>query len=507
MEGTHHRSRTSRRAFTTVVLLSITFMLLLSAAETGAQAAKDDMKRAAQLEKEGQYSNAAELYLRILRLRPGDQKARTGLAGVADRAIDEKVSAAAKLEEELRLDDAIAALESARNLKDRVVGFKIELERPHSLDEKKRQLIDARVTGLLLEAEAAASESLWSAAIAHLQKVESLKPDDGDTRERLYEVWVQWGEANIQQGRLRAAAERFESASRVPGFRGSPAVSKAARVHAELGLSALRRGACRAAVADLRTAERLAPGIVASGDAAEAEACARTCARVSITSDPDSAVGDRFFSELSAETKRRIAAGASEFLDIRTDSAARPQACGKRAFPGIDGGPVWSGPYVITVRVTALGIVRQPASSSTRQSVSQQTGWTGTVVTYEEYGEILLGSLSGWVTLKDESNGGVSMPLPIRVTGETTSRWRRSPIATTTARDVYGRERPTGVVVGVTGSGKSQADEARKEARERLTETLVQDFAAEVGRVVLSTLDVEPSVPDPTSLPESSDSR
>jgi hypothetical protein len=57
------------------------------------------------------------------------------------------------------------------------------------------------------------------------------------------------------------------------------------------------------------------------------------------------------------------------------------------------------------------------------------------------------------------------------------------------------------VTIGGTGGGRAQADDARRQARSHLNERLVQDFADETARLVLSVVDAEPAVPDPTELP------
>ena len=49
--------------------------------------------------------------------------------------------------------------------------------------------------------------------------------------------------------------------------------------------------------------------------------------------------------------------------------------------------------------------------------------------------------------------------------------------------------------------GKAQAEDERRQARLGLTEALVLDFASEAARLLLSIVDVEPAVPDPTALP------
>jgi hypothetical protein len=58
----------------------------------------------------------------------------------------------------------------------------------------------------------------------------------------------------------------------------------------------------------------------------------------------------------------------------------------------------------------------------------------------------------------------------------------------------------TGVVIGGSRQGRVPADEARNQARAQLSERLVQRFATEAALQVLSVVDGEPAVPDPTEL-------
>jgi hypothetical protein len=57
-------------------------------------------------------------------------------------------------------------------------------------------------------------------------------------------------------------------------------------------------------------------------------------------------------------------------------------------------------------------------------------------------------------------------------------------------------------MIGSTGGGRAEADEARRQARAHLNERLVHSFAAESARLMLSVVDAEPAVPDPTVMPD-----
>lgn len=162
------------------------------------------------------------------------------------------------------------------------------------------------------------------------------------------------------------------------------------------------------------------------------------------------------------------------------------------------------GPYSTSVRITALSVIRQPASSSTRQARSHHGAQVETVVTYQQDVEVLSGTLSGWVTVTDQRSRGASIQLPVRVTDEALSRWQGNAVSSSVTRTgpTGGSSASTGVMIGSTGGGRAEADEARRQARAHLNERLVHSFAAESARLMLSVVDAEPAVPDPTVMPD-----
>ena len=483
------------------VLAIFALSLLALCHNVGAAAADDPFKNGARYEKERQFFKAAESYARVLRLKPGDQKARTALARVGDRAVSEKLSIASELEAELKLDEAVAALDAARRLQDQMLTLKVGADQGSHIDSMRKRLVTRRVEALLAEADRAHADGLWSAAVAHLQQVEVLLPDFNDTRKRLHDVWVAWGEANVDEGRLRAAAERFEQAAGVPGWGSGPSGRRAAAIWAGLGNSVLARGACRGALADFRAAERLAPGSVGPDALKQAAACAETCVQLKVIADPESGLGEGQFDLLGAEVRKQINTGASEFLKLRSSSSNDARECNSRTLPGVDGQPMIVGPYSAAIRVTAITVIRQSASASTRQARPQLGGPVDMIVTYEEYQEPFIGTISGWVTVTDKGSPGLSVPLPVKITRQTLARWQRNPISSATATDYRSGRTSTVVMIDGSNRGKAQAEDERRQARLGLTEALVLDFASEAARLLLSIVDVEPAVPDPTALP------
>ncbi len=469
--------------------------LVVACLGLGVSAAENDLKTGAAHEEQGQFFRAAEIYLGAVRQKPRDQKARRALERTADRAIEEKFRNAEALSADLKTAEAITELETAARFTAKLAEIGIRPMRAGEIAARKERLVSDRVEALLAEIERARSGGSWSAAIAHIEQVEALRPGLDETRDLLHDTWIAWGDANVREGRLRAAVERYEHASRVG--RVSNGAARAAAIRVGLAESALRRGACRAATADLRRAEQLVAGSVKPELLDQAKSCAATCVRVSVVADRDSGLPEGASDHLLTALRKQVLADSSEFLRI-SDSAG-PSTCDRRTLPGPDGEPMSVGPYSAVLRVTAVSMVRQPASASTRHARQQQAG-TEMTTSYEEFRENLNGTISGWVTVTDQRATAMSVPMPLRANGQATARWQRSPVSTMTRADAWTGQSDTTVVIDVSGRAKPQADKARERARRDLVDTLSQNLVTEAARRILSTLDVEPAVADPTKL-------
>lgn len=288
----------------------VVFGLLVLCGDVGAGAAQDDLKAGAKLEKQRRFFSAAEAYSRALRQKPRDQKARQALERTADRAIEEQLQYVEALDAELRLDEAIAELDVTARFRERLAELGVEPRQTHAIAARRDDLVSRRVQALLAEAESARAVGLWSAAIAHLQQVDALRP-----------------------------------------------------------------------------------------------------------------------------------------------RAVRPCA-GRRP-------PLGTLPCRVQTPPTRLG-------------------WR--------------------VTVTDQSATGMSLPLPVRARAQATGLWQSSPVSTVTRENAYTGQRDTVVMVGVAGRGKAQADHARERARVDLLQKLIQAFATEATQRLLSIVDVEPAVADPSEL-------
>ena len=125
----------------------LVFCMLAFSSEVGANQVRDNFRRGTQLEQQGQYFRAATTYLVVLRLEPGHRNARAALTRVIDQATSEKLSSAAALEAELRIDEAIAEIEMAGRLLERSASFGIEGGQQRVLEARRVQLVDRRPLG------------------------------------------------------------------------------------------------------------------------------------------------------------------------------------------------------------------------------------------------------------------------------------------------------------------------------------------------------------------------
>ncbi len=481
----------------------VLFVLALSTAAPVAGASPltgDDLRIAVRFEEQGRHLEAAEAYAKMLRLEPGNQKAKKGLARVGDRAVDERVATAADLEESGRFADAGDELGRAQAMVDRMAAAGIATAAGEQVAVTLGALTTRWVASLEIEAVRALEDGLWSVAIGHLRQIESLRPDSGDVRRRLTEAWAAWGRQDLHEGRYRAAAERFMEAARVPGAKADVASRQAAAIMARLGEDAVGRGACRRAVADLRVATQLELDAVDAGLLARAEACAVTCLVVAVISEIEVGLEADRVERFRTDIRGRLAAEGTEFLRIDERSSAPREPCGLDLSSTSTSGSTarW---FRAAVAITSQSVLREPATSRTREfrsrrAIDKHTVVENTVVV-RQYEEVFSGSMTGSVTLTDRRTGSVSPAIPIRVTAEETAVWIK--------------ELPTSVVggpvpLGITSAGTAlnpelqrlaRIDEQRRDARARLGERLLDEFAAEAARIAREMVDSEPDVAPP----------
>jgi tetratricopeptide (TPR) repeat protein len=188
-------------------------------------------------------------------------------------------------------------------------------------------LVDRWVATLYNEAVEDQEDGVFSAAVANLRQIESLRPGRDDVRSRLIEVWTAWGNRDLREGRLRAAAERFGEASRIPGQPDDWAARQAATILSRLGFFALEKGACRNAVADLRAAASLAPDVVDADELRAAESCAVTCVSITAVAAPEIGLDAPQVERIKTEIRGKLVSEGSEFLRVLDRGGAARGAC------------------------------------------------------------------------------------------------------------------------------------------------------------------------------------
>ncbi len=465
----------------------------------------DALKSANRSEQAGDAFTAAETYLRVLRLAPGNQKAKKGLERVADAAISAKTAGAREFEAAMRFADAAAELGKAADLNNRIRAAGITTTETVDLTAALDQLVDRWVANLVVEATAAEKDELWSAAVANLRQIELLRPGRDDVRTRLRGVWTAWGDRDLKEGRLRSAAQRFKEAALVPGSDGSSEFSRAAKILAQLGGSALEKGACRSAVVDLREAARLAPDAVEAGALRRAESCAVTCVSIAAVAAPEAGLEASRAEQLKSDISGRVASGGSEFLRLLDRASAGRVACEEASAPGADAVAVGAARrFRVAVAAKSQAMLRSPATSVSREfrtkHVVEEETVAESVVVIRVYEEVFKGTMTGSVTITDLRSGRTSPEIPILVSSEATAQWVKNPTTELSMVQVGKGQGAGGAASDPRLRSLSRIDDQREDARARLSVILTQDFAAEVARVVLSTIDGEIGVPDPAEV-------
>jgi tetratricopeptide (TPR) repeat protein len=462
----------------------------------------DALKSAARLEQAGEYFNSAEAYARVLRLEPGNQKAKKGLGRVADHAVSAKIAAARELEGALRFADAAAELTKAVDLRDRIRAAGIAtggaVDGAAALDG----LIDRWVKNLYDEAVEAQDEELFSAAVANLRQIESLRPGHEDVRARLLEVWTAWGERDLREGRLRAAAERFEEASLVPGHSGVRESRRAATILSRLGSFALEKGACRSAVADLRAAALLELDVVDGNELRAAESCAVTCVTITAVAEPEIGLDASQVDRMKADIRGQLANGGSEFLRVLDRGGAGRGACDDAVADGAAAGAARR--FRVAVAAKSQAMIRSPATSVSREfrtnHVVEEETVAKTVVVIRVYEEVFAGTMTGSITITDQRTGRSSPAIPVVVRSEATAQWVKSPTSSIAMEQVRPGQGPGNPPADPRLQRLSRIEDQRRDARTRLGAALTQQFAEEVARVVVAAVDAEISVTDPSEI-------
>lgn len=147
----------------------------LSAAE--AQSVNKLLKRAADLESEGNYRDAANVYNEVLFRSPGHKTARTGLQRSSQFVLDEMLSAFWRFYQLENYEEALQEYQKAKNFERRVATQQIRLEWPSHYEEYYREAVNGRCRALYLEAAKALDARNYSQVTKYIREIQALKPD------------------------------------------------------------------------------------------------------------------------------------------------------------------------------------------------------------------------------------------------------------------------------------------------------------------------------------------
>ena len=411
-----------------------------------------------------------------------------------------------RYEASLRFTDAQVELAAAAQLQTRARAAGISLGDEFDAEAAYEGLIDRWVEHLYGEAIDAQEDETWSAAVAHLRKIEDLRPAYRDVRGRLAEVWTAWGRQELDLRMYRSAADRFKEASRVAGNFGATASAEAAAIMAGLGAHSLEKGACRSAIRDFRAAMMMVPDAVPSGALERAESCALTCLSLAVGSDPEMGLEASKVERIGAEIRKLVADRGSRFLTMIRRGSTVPGPCDSFPSPGTSGAAEARTPRRIraTVELTSQTALRSPATSRNREFRSRQTIGDEvvgeSVVVIRVYEEVFSGAMTGTITLTDQRSGRSSPPIPVRVQAEAVAQWVKD-AGTLLAAGSSARSLGTGSRPGVPGLNQLvRIDSQRQEARSHLGDSLIQAFIAEAADTILEIVDAEPEISDPASI-------
>jgi len=481
-----------------LLALGLAVMLLPAAAGNG-----NEFKQGREQEKRNQPYKAALSYASVLERAPGDTKARKALERVAAPALEKKLEDARELESSLRAREAIAELEKLRDLQDTL--NRLGIETPDAVDVNARieEIRASAAERFYGDAERELAEGRWSGAVASFQEIEAIRPGYRDVQDRLASVWEAWGRADLAEGRYRAAAERFLQGTAVPGGDRAALARQAATLLEQLAAYALQRGACRRAAMDLGEVLRIAPSPQTRTALLEAESCAETGLTVSLSGDPGVDIDASQLGQLRLLLRQQILSNASGF--VRLAGLGLPTQAAPfhaRKLPGLGGKPLTCGPYRCAVTLTALNVLRSPAEASPRQMRSSGAFGGDVSVNYQEYEESFKGLISGWIVIQDEASGHEGIPIPVRVSLQDRATWVGNSVSVLSRQDPFTYQGTTGIRFDPAFRRRQEVGAQRQDTRQRLTESLLQQFAVEAARVLLQTVDSEPAIPVPDRLPD-----
>ena len=216
----------------------------------GCASANKRFEQGSELERQGQYVEAARKYIDALKKDGEHPQARAGLREVGPRAVDSflenaRLAAASGREPDaaggyLRLDEFLAAAAS--------VGE--PLARPSDYAAQRRTMFDEAIGALIDDGGAAEEAGQWYAAKRAYRRADRYFPDAeqvGWLIDGLVRTNLGWSQADLDRGRYRSAVEHADQALVMAG----DPDSEAGRTALELRATAIELGTILVAVTPL----------------------------------------------------------------------------------------------------------------------------------------------------------------------------------------------------------------------------------------------------------------
>lgn len=224
----------------------------------GCVSTQERFEKAASLEEQGRFEDAAYQYVDVLERESSFPNARRALLRVATEAMAQRMREAESAEASGQPVQAAQVLTRVQDLHDACRRVDVDVPLPNGYASYRRTMDAKAADALVADAERAREEGEWPAALAAYEEARTYARSE-DRRikvdEDIAEVLLNWSDDDMLQGRYRTAYERV---GRVPSLVGPehPLVEEARAMRQ----TAVERGTRRVALLPLwRTDEAAGP--------------------------------------------------------------------------------------------------------------------------------------------------------------------------------------------------------------------------------------------------------
>ncbi|MDZ4701300.1 MAG: hypothetical protein SH809_16430 [Rhodothermales bacterium] len=187
-------------------------LLLLAILAAGCVSSQKQYERAIGLEERGQYAEAANYYLQVLRRESDRAEARQGLERVGGIAMNNHFSRAGEQESRGEFDAAMSSLDAMRTLHEDARDVGVQLTLPADYEGYREQLSIAAIRAIIQSGERAEEAGNWQEALTIYEGVQSrfelpVQQDEEVLLARA-RVHVRWGQQEMQRAYYRVAFDQ-----------------------------------------------------------------------------------------------------------------------------------------------------------------------------------------------------------------------------------------------------------------------------------------------------------